>query len=95
MADDLEPLFQFGDQSRRELREFIAGLPVESWEAPIEFRLMNTVVTASPKKVVTHVLFHEVRHWAQIATLIRLNGRKVGFHDFLFSPVMGGEFRRG
>jgi len=26
--------------------------------------------------------------------LFRLNGFKVEFHDFLFSPVLGGEFGR-
>ena len=49
---------------------------------------------ASPRKIVTHVLLHEVRHWAQIATLFRLNGLKVDFHDSLFSPMTGGELRR-
>ena len=55
---------------------------------------MNIIVTATPKKIVTHIMFHEIRHWAQIATLWRLNGLKEDFHDFLFSPVMGGELRR-
>ena len=41
-----------------------------------------------------HILMHEIRHWAQIATVLRLNGLTDEFHDFLFSPVMGGEFRR-
>lgn len=93
-ADNLEALFEFGRQSRRELREFMEALPLQDWDAPREFRLMNSVLTATPKKIVTHILLHEVRHWAQIATLFRLNGRKVEFHDFLFSPVMGGELRR-
>ena len=37
---------------------------------------------------------HEIRHWAQIATLFRVNGLANGFQDFLFSPVLGGEFGR-
>jgi len=37
---------------------------------------------------------HEIRHWAQIGTLFRLNGLTIEFHDFLFSPVLGGEFKR-
>jgi hypothetical protein len=37
---------------------------------------------------------HEIRHWAQIATLMRLNGHPVEWHDFLMSPVLGGEFQR-
>jgi hypothetical protein len=37
---------------------------------------------------------HEIRHWAQFGTLLRLNGLKGEFHDFLFSPVLGAEFKR-
>jgi hypothetical protein len=39
------------------------------------------------------LLKHEIRHWAQIATLFRLSGLKVEMRDFLFSPVLGGEFK--
>ena len=94
-ADDLDAIFELSQQSRRELREFIETFPAGEWDAPREFQLMNSFLTASPRKIVVHVLFHEIRHWAQIATLLRLSGEKVDFHDFLFSPVMGGEFRRG
>ncbi|HEV2422267.1 MAG TPA: DinB family protein [Candidatus Acidoferrales bacterium] len=45
-------------------------------------------------KIVTHVLLHEIRHWAQIATLLRLHGLKDELHDFIFTPVLGGEIRR-
>jgi uncharacterized damage-inducible protein DinB len=41
--------------------------------------------------IIVHVLVHEIRHWAQIATLLRLNGVTGEFHDFLFSSAMGGE----
>lgn len=37
---------------------------------------------------------HEIRHWAQIGTLFRLNGLTGEVHDFLFSPVLGAEFKR-
>jgi hypothetical protein len=39
------------------------------------------------------VLLHEIRHWAQIATLLRHNGIKGDLHDFLFSPALGGDAR--
>jgi hypothetical protein len=51
-ADDVEALFQFGQRSRRELREFIEALPVEDGDAPSEFKLMNSSLTATPKKIV-------------------------------------------
>jgi len=40
-----------------------------------------------------HVLLHEIRHWAQIATLLRMTGVTDGFHDILFSPALGGEVK--
>jgi uncharacterized damage-inducible protein DinB len=57
--------------------------------------MLGSSLTATPRKIITHVVVHEIRDWAQIATLLRLNGLSGDFHDFLFSPVLGGEFRRG
>lgn len=94
-VDDVDALFQFGRQSRQDLQDFIQTLPAEEWDKPQEFRLMNSLLTATPRKIVVHVLLHEIRHWAQIATILRLNGMTGEFHDFLFSPAMGGELRRG
>jgi uncharacterized damage-inducible protein DinB len=50
---------------------------------------MDNVFTITPRKIVVHILLHEMRHWAQIATLLRMNGFAGEMHDFLFSPVMG------
>ena len=93
-AGDIEALFQFGRQSRRDLRDFIEAFPAQEWDTPQEFKLLNWFLSATPRKIVAHILLHEIRHWAQMATLFRFNGLAVEFHDFLFSPVMGGEFRR-
>jgi uncharacterized damage-inducible protein DinB len=68
--------------------------PAKDWDVPQEFSLMNNSLRATPRKIVVHVLIHEIRHWAQIGTLLRLNGLTGEFHDFLFSPVLGGEFKR-
>lgn len=94
-ADKIEALFAFGEQSRRDLREFINAFPVDKWDVPEEHKILTSTLRATPRKFIVHVVMHEIRHWAQIATLFRLNGLKVDFHDFLFSPVFGGEIRRG
>jgi len=93
-ADNLEALFQFGDESRSELKKLVEEFPAEAWDVPFEFKLMNSVLRVTPKKIIVHVLVHEMRHWAQVATLLRLNGMTGEFHDFLFSPAMGGERER-
>ena len=93
-ADDADALFRFGAETRAELRRFVDALPAERWDQPVEFTMMNSVLRVTPRKVVIHVLLHEIRHWAQVATMLRLQGVKGDFHDFLFSPALGGEIRR-
>lgn len=93
-TENIEALFNFGRESRKALREFIEALPAHEWDAPRDYVMMNHPIRATPKKFVIHVLLHEIRHWAQIATLLRQNGLKSDFHDFLFSPALGGDARR-
>jgi len=92
--DNIEALFQFGERSRKQLREFLETFPAQKWDVPEDHKLGNHMLTLTPRKIVVHVVLHEIRHWAQIATLLRLNGLCGEFHDFLFSPVMGGGKRR-
>ena len=92
-TDDVEALFAFGRRSRDDLRAFVASLPAEAWDAPQEFPVGKAWARATPRKVVTHILMHAIRHWAQIATLLRLHGLTAQWHDWLMSPVMGGDSR--
>ena len=91
--DNREALFAFGQKSRQELKRLVDTFPQQEWDKTQEYKILTFSITASPRKIVTHVLMHEIRHWAQIATLLRLNGLAMEFHDFLGSPVMGGGFR--
>lgn len=92
-SDNIEALFQFSRQSRKELKQFVETFPAQEWDSPQELTFPNLgfYVKATPRKIVIHILMHEIRHWAQIATLLRLTGLTGEFHDFLFSPVLGGE----
>ena len=92
--DSVEPLFEFGAGSRQRLKQFVAAFPEDQWDRPFELNLMNRVIPATPRKIVTHILLHEIRHWPQIAALLRLNGIVAEFRDFLFSPVMSGTVGR-
>jgi len=93
-SNGVESLFEFGRQSRADLKAFVEAYPSEDWDVAQDFSLMDNSLKATPRKLVAHVLIHEVRHWAQIATLCRFAGLRGEFHDFLFSPVLGGEFKR-
>jgi uncharacterized damage-inducible protein DinB len=86
--DDIDALFAFGRHSRAALRTFISALPPDELDVSRELTIVNHTWRLTPRKILVHVVLHEIRHWAQIATLLRLQGMKVDFHDFLLSPVM-------
>lgn len=90
-TDNVDALLAFATQSRRELREFINRLPTNSWDVPMQLTIMGNSTRATPRKIVTHVLLHEIRHWAQIKTVLRFNSITLDFHDFLLSPAMDRE----
>ena len=92
--NSIDPLFQFGLKTRAELKDYIEKLPAAEWEVPREFDFFGNHLRATPRKIILHILLHELRHWAQIDTMLRQQGLVGEFHDFLFSPVLGGEIRR-
>jgi uncharacterized damage-inducible protein DinB len=89
-STDVTVLKTLADDSRRSLKELLAEFPAQEWDAPREFIILNFRVVTTPKKIVFHVLMHEVRHWAQLSTLCRVSGDAPKFQDFLASPVWGG-----
>jgi uncharacterized damage-inducible protein DinB len=89
--DKIETLFEFGETSRTDLKHLLLTLPENEWDLPSDHKIVNHTLRLTPRKIVTHILLHEIRHWAQIATLFRLNGLAGDFHDFLFSPVLGAK----
>lgn len=56
------------------------------WEFQIEFPTLTAGRRrASRKAVFHHALLHGIRHYAQLATLVRSHGFKVGPADYLFT----------
>lgn len=86
-ASDVDGLFTFGRQSRQRLRELLHDFPADGWDVPREIQVGPNKRTVTPKTMLVQSVTHEIRHWAQIATLLRLVGRKTGPHDFLLSGV--------
>ena len=86
-ANDVDPLFDFGRRSRQALRQLVDSFPVERWEQAQEFQLGPNKRLITPKTMLVQSVTHEIRHWAQLATLLRLTGRRTGIHDFLVSGV--------
>jgi uncharacterized damage-inducible protein DinB len=54
-----------------------------------EFHFQDSSDVLTPRKFVFHILFHEIRHWAQIATALRNAGFvPPGDHDLFYSSAM-------
>ena len=83
------PLFDYGASVRRELEQFAADLDPDlaDEQRPLEVRGQRYMT--SPRKLLFHILVHEIRHWAQIALAVRLAGfEPPGEHDFFYSTAL-------
>jgi uncharacterized damage-inducible protein DinB len=67
-------VFGFGIESRKALLNFVAQAQPADWERQVEFDVGGRMQRASVRKVILHVLLHEIRHWAQVARLMRERG---------------------
>ena len=82
-TDNAAALFAFGRQSHARLREFCDQAQPADWTRTHEPR---AGVHVSTRKIVLHVLLHELRHWAQVAAALRQHDlAPPGDHDLLFS----------
>lgn len=88
-AMSVETVFGFGLKTRRNMRDYIFSLGSDDWEKTIEWERNGQNVRASIRKVVLHALLHEIRHWAQIAAIMRDRGLvPPGAHDLMDSDVL-------
>jgi uncharacterized damage-inducible protein DinB len=72
-----------------ELYRDLLAAPVESWDQPYELKfdwIPPEKRYPSRRKIALHALLHGQRHYAQLATLVRVTGRPAPFMgDLLFS----------
>ena len=86
---NVNELFSFGRSVRGEFMEFIHSAGELDLDRTLEIHYRGQDATFSARKLAFHMLFHEIRHWAQIATAVRNAGfPPPGFHDLLFSSAM-------
>jgi len=86
-AGEVEALFEFGETSRRALRELLRTFPETAWVDLREMQVGKKTITVTAGAMIVQTVTHELRHWAQIATLLRLAGYGAGTHDYLVSPL--------
>jgi uncharacterized damage-inducible protein DinB len=88
-GNNAPPLFDYGASVRRELEQLVEGLDDDEANEVRTFEVREQTWSMTPRKLLFHVLFHELRHWAQIALAVRLAGSEPpGDHDLFFSKAL-------
>jgi uncharacterized damage-inducible protein DinB len=86
----VDELFDIAATARKKFREFMAHASEADWNKVISFKTLSIgQFSASKRKCFVHALLHGMRHWAQLATLLRQQGIRADWHhDFIFSKAM-------
>lgn len=88
-AATIGEVFGFGLETRNKMRDFVRGAKPEDWSRVVEFNIAGHAFRGSVRKIVLHALMHEVRHWAQVARIMRDRGFvPPGGHDLLTSSAL-------
>ncbi|HYH83760.1 MAG TPA: DinB family protein [Longimicrobium sp.] len=85
-----EALCDAARDANRRLGDWLTRATGEELARIIEFETISAgTFRASARKIAAHALLHGVRTWAQVATVLRLNGiTSPGRHDLLFSEAL-------
>lgn len=88
-ANNVAPLFDYGASVRRELEQYVQGLDEDVANELRTFEVRAQQWSMSSRKLLFHMLVHEIRHWAQIALAVRFAGHEPpGEHDLFYSKAL-------
>ena len=88
-GNNAPPLFDYGSSVRRELEQFARDLDDDAADEVRRFEVRDRQWPMTPRKLLFHILLHEIRHWAQIALAVRLAGfEPPGDHDLFYSSAL-------
>jgi uncharacterized damage-inducible protein DinB len=88
-GNNAAPLFDYGASVRRELEQFIAEADDSVGDEMKQVDIRGTIYPMTARKLLFHILLHEIRHWAQIALAVRLAGMPPpGEHDLFYSRAV-------
>jgi uncharacterized damage-inducible protein DinB len=85
----VEDVFELGDHARGQLVHFLTTAPEAELDRVLTFQTLTAgLVSASKHKIASNIFLHDIRHWAQIATVLRESGFGDQWpHDMLLSDV--------
>jgi uncharacterized damage-inducible protein DinB len=84
----VDDLYALHDTALATYRKLLADDSVD-WDELLEFKTISMGTrSATRKRILFHALLHSIRHYAQLATLVRKSGIKPEWPmDFLFSGM--------
>jgi len=85
----IEDVFELGDHARSQLVQFLTSASESELDRVLTFQTLTAgTITASKYKIASNVFLHGIRHWGQIATVLRQNGFTDQWpHDMLLSNI--------
>jgi uncharacterized damage-inducible protein DinB len=85
----IDEVFELGEHARGLLVQFLTTADEQELDKVLTFQTMTAgTVTANKHKIASNVFLHDIRHWAQISTVLRQNGFDDQWpHDMLLSAV--------
>jgi uncharacterized damage-inducible protein DinB len=88
-GNNVAPLFDYGASVRRELEQFVRELDADEADRVRTFEVRERQWPMTSRKLLFHILTHEIRHWAQISLAVRLAGLEPpGDHDLFYSGAI-------
>lgn len=85
----IEDVFELGDNARAQLVQFLTTASEAELDRVLSFQTLTAgPVSASKHKIASNLFLHGIRHWGQIATVLRQKGfGQQWSHDLLLSGV--------
>jgi uncharacterized damage-inducible protein DinB len=85
-AGDIDALFTYAARGREAVHRYVPSLNPGDLNKPRDVVVASGTYPLSPRKLLFHMVLHEVRHWAQIAAAVRMAGfTPPGDHDLFYS----------
>ncbi len=88
-AGDIDGLFSYAARGRQAVHRYLPTLTADDLNKPRDVVVSDGTFPLSPRKLLFHMALHEVRHWAQIASTVRMAGfTPPGEHDLFYSKAL-------
>jgi uncharacterized damage-inducible protein DinB len=85
----IDEVFELGDNARGQLVLFLTTAPEKELDRILTFQTLTAgTISASKYKIASNIFLHDIRHWGQIATVLRQNSFVDQWpHDMLLSDI--------